>query len=350
MNDRFFTHSSSLCAEALEPQPYPWQERSKVIGTSPSFRRVLDFVPSAADSAFPVLITGESGTGKEVFARVVHYLSPCAGGPFVPLQCAAIPSELFENELFGHENGAFTGAGSARTGVVGEAENGTLFLDEIESLRVEHQAKLLRLIEEGEYRPVGSSKTKAAHVRIVTATNAELTELIGKGLFRQDLYYRIAVINLRLPPLRERRDDIPTFVRYFLRKYSEESGKKAPQLTQSALDRLMAYEWPGNVRELAHKIMQAIIRTRSGEIDAENLDLPDLNVTPVFLPFKCAKAKAIDDFTRSYITKSLVASGWNVSEAARMAGLNRTVLSRTIHKLNITRPQADSTIDMEDLQ
>jgi len=336
---RLLEHIQKLkCARLKGTPPYEWQKRSKIIGSSTLFRRVLDLVPLAARSNAPTLITGESGTGKEVFARAIHYLSSRTDGTFFPLQCGAIAPDLFENELFGHESGAYTGAGSTKKGVVAETEKGTLFLDEIDSLKVDLQAKILRLIEEHEYRPVGSSTIKKADIRIVTATNADLMELIKRGTFREDLYYRIAVINLRLPPLRMRRDDIPVLAWFFLDKYSREARQTPPRLTESALNQLMTYDWPGNVRQLAHVMQQAIVYSNGGEIDSGSLDLPGKEAPFEMLAFKKAKSQMIDEFERSYVMNALLTTDWNVSEAARKAHLDRSAFCRKMHELGITRP------------
>jgi two-component system, NtrC family, response regulator GlrR len=227
----------------------------QIIGESPALLKEIRRIPRFAgfDPA-TVLISGDSGTGKEVFARAVHYLSPRAGNPFVPVNCGAIPEHLIESEIFGHKRGAFTGAISEQPGLIREAEGGTLFLDEIDSLNCQAQVKLLRFLQEGEYRAVGSQKLIHANVRVIAAANASFNQLLQDGKFRKDLFYRLNVLRLTLPPLCERRDDIPLLARHILDKQAALTGQPAKKLSPAALNRLLSYSWPGNVRELKNAV------------------------------------------------------------------------------------------------
>src|SRR5438270_3307488 len=230
-----------------------------LVGESPAFLEEVNKIPLLARCNASVLISGETGTGKEVCARAIHYLSPWASKPFIPVNCGAIPAELVENELFGHERGAFTGAKSSQVWLIQEAEGGTLFLDEIDCLPLLSQVKFLRFLQEKEYRSLGSTKTCRADVRVIAATNSDAEEAVKAGKLRRDLYYRLNVIPLVLPPLRERREDIPSLARHFLAKYAAEFDKQVTDFSSEAIQSLVSYEWPGNVRELEHVVVRAVV-------------------------------------------------------------------------------------------
>jgi DNA-binding NtrC family response regulator len=292
-----------------------------------------------ARHAAPVLLTGETGTGKELCAHAIHYLSPRAGKPFLPVNCGAIPVELFESEFFGHQRGAFTGASVAQPGLVKEAEGGTLFLDEIESLSLSAQVKLLRFIENHTYYSLGSAKPRPADVRIIAATNIELREKIRQGAFRDDLFYRLAVMNLHLPPLRQRRGDIPLLVSHFWSRYKEQYDGIERRLSPRAMEALCEYSWPGNVRELENVIQQLAVLS-----DAQTIEPADLPITvPVSikptsdLSFNQARAQIIASFEKTYLEQLLRFNHGNISRAAKEAKKDRRTFSRLIKKYQLGR-------------
>ena len=246
----------------------------QLIGESEAFRAVVKKIPRIACCDASVMISGETGTGKELCARAIHYLSPRARQAFIPVNCGAIPTELVENELFGHERGAFTTAVSTQPGLIAEADGGTLFLDEIDCLTLLAQIKLLRFLQEKEYRPLGSAKTQRADARVIAAANVDFDEAVRAGKLRQDLYYRLNVIPLRLPPLRERREDIPLLARHFLARYAAEFNQPALSLSVDAMELLLCYEWPGNVRELEHLVARAVALAEREVIEGDDLGLP----------------------------------------------------------------------------
>ncbi|HEU4595302.1 MAG TPA: sigma-54 dependent transcriptional regulator [Pyrinomonadaceae bacterium] len=306
-----------------------------IIGESPTFLAETRKIPLVAKCDACVLIYGETGTGKEVYARAIHYLSPREHKPFIPVNCGAIPLELVENELFGHERGAFTGAGMTRPGLLREAEGGTLFLDEIDCLPPLAQVKLLRFIQEKEYRPLGSTKTCRADVRIIGAANVNFEEAVRTGKLRKDLYYRLSVIKLALPPLRERREDIPLLARHFLKKYSAEFGKPLPVIPHESLAALISYDWPGNVRELEHVIECAFVFSEQSATLSFDIHPPGQNAEARPETFQQAKNKTITQFEREYIQKLLLAHGGNITRAAHTARKNRRAFWELIRKHRI---------------
>jgi len=247
---------------------------SNIIGESPALRTIIEEVRKIADTRSNVLLLGETGTGKELFARVIHHSSARRDMPFVPINCSAIPETLLESELFGHVKGAFTGAVVSKKGLFEEADGGTVFLDEIGDISSSLQVKLLRVLEDQLIRPVGSTKAEKVDIRFITATNKDLGDAVRKGDFREDLYYRINTISMRIPPLRERRDDIPLLVNYYVSKYSRELGKAVNEVEPTALDVLEHYDWPGNIRELQNVVERAILICDGTMITADNL--PDM--------------------------------------------------------------------------
>jgi DNA-binding NtrC family response regulator len=282
-----------------------------------------------------VLVTGETGTGKELCARAIHYLSLRANAPFVPVNCGAIPENLFENELFGHTKGAFTDAGATEVGLLGEADGGTLFLDEIDAVTPAVQVKLLRFIQEKEYRPLGSAKTREADVRIVAATNVNIENALDSGRFRRDLYYRINVVGLSLPPLRERHGDIALLARHFLKKHASRSNRPATDFTPVGLRSLETYNWPGNVRELEHVVERAVILSDTDLIDSTNLSLNRSRSPSGHESFQHAKARTVAQFEKYYIEKLLLDCDGNISKAARIAQKNRRAFWELMRKHNI---------------
>jgi DNA-binding NtrC family response regulator len=308
---------------------------SGLVGASRTFRGLLDNIPLLARCDAIVLITGETGTGKDLFARAIHDQSPRAARPFVPINCGAVPMDLIENELFGHARGAFTGATPGKQGLLREAEGGSLFLDEIDSLPLSAQVKLLHFLQQKEYRSLGATRISKADVRIIAATHADLPAAVRAGRFRQDLYFRLNIIPLALPPLRERQEDIPALARHFLHKHARLAGKAPGDFTPRALHRLVQYRWPGNVRELEHCIERAVIFARQALIDDGDLDLSEPAVERRGEPFQQAKARHVAQFEQGYLRDLLIQHQGNVSRAARAAQKDRRALWQLIQKHGI---------------
>ncbi len=307
-----------------------------IVGSSPVMMSILDRIKHVAKSMATILIHGESGTGKELVAKAIHACSERRDKPFVTIDCTALPEQIIESELFGHEKGAFTGAWKDKRGLVDEADEGTLFLDEIGELSMVMQAKLLRLLQEGEYKPVGGLNTRSADIRFVAATNHNLKQRVAEKTFREDLFYRLNVISLQLPPLRERRDDIPLLVHHFVDKYCKSNNKEVLDIAPEAMSMLMARDWPGNVRQLENVIERGVILCRSEQIKLEDFmaEAPQARPMPYFdetifrLPFKEAKDAVIKAFHRHYIHAILQQNRGNISRAAEGAGLKRQYLHR----------------------
>lgn len=309
----------------------------QLIGSSASFMKQLSALPIIANCDASVLILGETGTGKEVFARAVHYLSPRSSRPLVAVNCGAIPTELMESELFGCVRGAYTSAHAARNGLVREAEGGTLFLDEIDALPLGAQTKLLRFLQEKEYRPVGSCANCRADVRVIAASNHQLAAMVERGAFRSDLYFRLNVLNLMLPALRERRDDIPELARHFIEHCCHDHRHAEPGLTAQALRKLASYDWPGNVRELHNVIERAVLFCQGAFIGTDDLQLPsdkldDDNIES----FRVAKARTVEAFEKSYIERLLSLNAGNITRAALDAKKNRRAFFELMRKHDIT--------------
>jgi len=305
-----------------------------LIGKTPAFVDEIKKIPLIARCDSRILITGETGTGKEMCARAIHYLSPRNSKPFVPLNCGALPVELAENELFGHERGAFTGANVAQPGLVEEAEGGTLFLDEIDCLPLMVQVKLLRFLQDKEYRRLGSAKVRHADVRMIVASNASLEEAVQRGQMRQDLFYRLNVVSINLPPLRERLEDIPLLAHHFVEKYTATFHKDVSQISSEGMRKLTFYDWPGNVRELEHTIERAVIFAETSQLSAEQLFLPVQNKKHCE-SFQQAKAKLIEQFERDYVQRLLLSANGNISQAAQAARKNRRAFWELIRKHHI---------------
>lgn len=317
--------------------------RQRLIGKSPAFLSHVDNIPLLAKCEANVLILGETGTGKELYARAIHYRGARAGKPFMPVNCGAIPSDLVENELFGHERGAFTHASTLQTGLIAEANGGTLFLDEIDCLPIMAQVKLLRFLQEKEYRPLGSATMRHANVRIMAASNLDLQEAVGNGRVRQDLFYRLNVISLVLPPLRERIEDIPLLARHFLDKYLKEFNREPIDFSSDAVNLMMTYGWPGNVRELEHVIERAIVLCEGPTIKASDLVISN---SPSFVgkeSLRQAKAKEIARFEKNYIQGLLSACQGNITKAAEVAQKNRRAFWQLIQKHEISVSRFKST-------
>jgi formate hydrogenlyase transcriptional activator len=310
-----------------------------IIGDSPALQSALAEVERVAPTDSTVLVLGETGTGKELIARAIHNLSPRCQRPFVSLNCAAIPDELLETELFGHEKGAFTGAIAQRIGRFEMADTGTLFLDEIGDIPLALQPKLLRVLQEQEIERLGSGKTHRINVRLVAATHRDLTQMVGQREFRMDLYYRLNVFPVELPPLRDRRQDIPQLVSHFVEMFARRMSKRIDHIPQEIVDAFTSYSWPGNVRELQNLIERAVIRADNGVLP-NPLRRPDAQpVAPSPPP------GTFWDSQRDLILQALRATGWVVGGprgAAARLGLKRTSLISKMKKLRISRPANDT--------
>jgi DNA-binding NtrC family response regulator len=296
---------------------------SSIIGESPALKVILDEVKKVADTKSNILLLGETGTGKELFARVIHHNSSRRDMPFVPINCSAIPESLLETELFGHVRGAFTGAVATRKGILEEAEGGTLFLDEIGDMSLGLQAKLLRVIEDQIIRPVGGNKGTKVDIRFITATNKDLKAAVRSNAFREDLYYRINVISLKIPPLRERKEDIGALVRYYLDRYSHDMGKPVKDLSPEAVDVMMEYEWAGNVRELQNIIERAILISDGDLIRPEHLP-GSLKPQATFEQMSFDNKLSIEDYTKAFIVR--YQTECNEQTLADMLGITRKSL------------------------
>lgn len=310
-----------------------------LIGESRRFRRILEKVPVLAQSDAIVLISGETGTGKDMFARAIHYQSARHGKPFIPVNCGALPDHLCENELFGHAKGAFTDASSVEKGLIAEAEGGTLFLDEIDTLSASAQTKLLRFLQDREYRPLGSSKGVIADVRIIAATNSDLRQQVRAKQFREDLFYRLNVLSLSIPPLRDNIEDIPLLADHFLARYAAQHGRGWCHLSSDAMQKLISYPWPGNVRELEGVLQRAVILCSSSILHPNDIDIPvgDQSETGETGPLRQAKMRTIGQFERAYLIHLLSAHKGNVTHAAKAAGKERRTLQRLLHKYGLER-------------
>jgi DNA-binding NtrC family response regulator len=311
-----------------------------LVGQAACFVRQVNKIPLFASADAPVLIAGETGTGKELFARAIHYHSARNGKPFVPVNCAALPDQLFENEMFGHVRGAFTNAFAHQQGLVAEADGGTLFLDEIDTLSPAAQTKLLRFSQDRQYRPLGSAKSAVADVRIIAATNTDLKRHVEERRFREDLYYRLNILSLAIPPLRERLVDVPALVAHFVRQAANEAGRGPMSVSPSAFQRLVRYAWPGNVRELEGIIQRAVVLSPSRMLEPEHFDLPlppGRHATHATASLREAKASAVRDFERSYLMGLLAACKGNVTRAALAAGKERRALQRLLDKHGLDR-------------
>ena len=306
-----------------------------LIGKSPSMQKIYDLIERISGSSYNVLITGESGTGKELVAKAIHYSGSRKGGPFVAVNCAAIPETLLESELFGYKKGAFTDAKTDKLGLLFEAAGGTVFLDEITEMSQVLQAKLLRVIEEREVRPLGGTNPYPLDVRIISSSNRDMKEIIHHGPFREDLYYRLKVIDIELPPLRERREDIPLLVEHFVERFGREPRKRVSGVSEEALKALISYAWPGNVRELENVMQRAITLCRQEVILPEDLPVPILQAPQEDLFDKGVRENyTVDRLEKEYIRRILVEVGGNKSRAAQILGFDRKTLYRKLEDLS----------------
>jgi two-component system response regulator HydG len=311
-------------------------DRQNIIGRSTAMVKLLETVAQVAPSEATVLITGDSGTGKELIAGAIHFNSPRKGGSFVKVNCAAITETLLESELFGHEKGAFTGAHRLKEGRFRQADGGSLFLDEVSEMSLGMQVKLLRALQEREITRVGGEEVIKVDVRVIAATNKDLIQEIEPGRFREDLYYRLNVVTLNVPLLRERKEDIPLLAQHFLSTFAEKNRKQIKGFTPQAMDQLLKYDWPGNVRELMNAVERAVVLSRSEYLDEQDLPLviknalpdeeksPSRYAVPADLP--------LEDVEKATILKTLESTGGNKSEAARRLGITRKTLHKKLKK------------------
>jgi DNA-binding NtrC family response regulator len=306
---------------------------NNIVGVSPPMQRVFEVVDQVAPSKATVLLTGESGTGKELVANAIHQRSPRASGPFIKLHCAALAESLLESELFGHERGSFTGAMARKDGRFQTADGGTLFLDEIGEISPSIQVKLLRFLQEHEFERVGGTQTIRVDVRVIAATNRNLTEEVAKGRFREDLYYRLNVVSLEMPPLRDRRSDIPALAKFFLDRYTKENGKAIEGFTPETIELLCAYDWPGNVRELENAVERAVVLTTGPTVEPRWLP-PNVRprLTPTGMPI--VPGATLGEIERYAITETLKSTGGSTSKAAEILGISVRTIQYRLHQYN----------------
>ena len=330
-----------------------------IIGTSPQMQSVFRLVAKCAPTNSTVMLTGESGTGKELIARAIHYNSLRKDKPFIAVDCNALSESLLESELFGHVKGAFTGAVTNKQGMLEIAEGGTLFLDEIGNISLATQAKLLRVIQEREFKAVGGTKTQAANFRLITATNKDLKAMVDDGRFREDLFYRINIFPIAIPPLRDRRDDIPVLAFHFLRVFNEEMGKRVTEFSEGAMGVLMSYDWPGNVRELENTEQRAVILATDSVIRAAHLvNIDGASPRPaVDIPRtgdelkqvkKLAREKSVENIEKLFVLDALKRNAWNATKSAEETGMQRANFQALMKKYNIRLHGPDSDTNGSD--
>lgn len=331
-----------------------WREPSKepralagLIGNSDQMRQIFQLIANISRSNSSVLIQGESGTGKELVARAIYRSGPRCDGPFIVINCSALAETLLESELFGHVKGAFTGAIRDKMGLFRQADGGTIFLDEIGEVPLPVQVKLLRVLQDGEVRPLGAARPEHTDVRVIAATNRNLRDMMGEGRFREDLYYRLNVIGIQLPPLRERREDIPLLAYHFLKKYAQSTGHPVKEIARDAMDALQSYQWVGNVRELENVLERAVVLASGDRLTAR--DLPARILREVFyqseppeevndwlrLRYREAKEKFLTQFNRRYIGELLRQTDGNISLASQRAGMDRNNFKKIIKRFQI---------------
>jgi two-component system response regulator HydG len=313
---------------------------SRIIGRSPKMKSLLETLAMVAPSDATVLLMGESGTGKEVVANAIHHNSPRAGQPFIKVSCAALPETLLESELFGHEKGAFTGATARREGRFQLADRGTLFLDEVGEMNMAIQTKLLRVLQEKEFEPLGGVRTVKVDIRLIAATNLELDKEVTAGRFREDLYYRLNVVPIVLPPLRERKEDIPPLADHFLTIYREKNRKALRGISGKALDLLVRYDWPGNIRELENCIERAVIMAREEAIVPADFppQIRMLSIEGEREGFDIPYGISLDEMERALIVKTLAETGGNRTKTSEILGINRRTLQNKLRQYGLNNP------------
>jgi DNA-binding NtrC family response regulator len=321
-----------------------------IIGASKEMQKVFKLIATVASTGSTVLITGESGTGKELVARAIHYNSARREQPFIVVDCGTIPENLMESELFGHTKGSFTGAVATERGVIEAANGGTVFLDEISNLPLSMQVKLLRVLQEKEFRPVGSKKTVKIDIRFIAATNRDLAEMVKEGEFREDFFYRLNVFPIDIPHLRDRKEDIPALAYHFLHKYSKEVGRDVPHISAEAMRQLIANDWPGNVRELENVIHRAVIVCEGRTLRSEHIIIPmnreeeietPKTLKELKLKKKDLRTKSIEDIEKSFLIAALKRNDWNITRAAAEVGMQRPNFHALLKKYNISKGKGD---------
>ena len=308
-------------------------EFEDIIGRSEAMQEVFETIKAVTDTNATVLITGETGTGKELVARAIHSNSSQRYGPFVATSCGALPETLLESELFGYEKGAFTGADRTKKGRFELAHGGTLFLDEVGDISIKTQIKLLRVLQEKSFRRLGGTESIKVDVRLISATNRDLVAAIEEGSFRSDLYYRLNVVTIQLPPLRERKDDVPLLAAHFMNKYNVEFNKKFDRVDRKAMDFMVEYHWPGNVRELENVIERAIVIDQGPEVKADHLPFCNVEAIPTEEP------QSLQEVERLHIEKMLQRNDWNIAKTARLLNIDRSTLHKKIKKFGLERQQ-----------
>ncbi|MEC7640675.1 MAG: sigma-54-dependent Fis family transcriptional regulator [Nitrospinota bacterium] len=332
---RFFQSAKNkkLLGEEFDRLKEKYMQRYSIVGESDALKKCIYLAEKVANSKAAILLTGESGTGKELFAHLAHESSPRQTKPFISVNCGALPGSILERELFGHEKGAFTGADSRKIGLFEAADSGTLFLDEIGEMPLEMQVKLLRILQDGSFMRLGGTSSIEVDVRIISASNQDLDKLVHEKVFRKDLYYRINVINIKLPSLRERREDIPDLVAFFLKKHHR--GKNSPKkIKKSVMKMLIGYPWPGNIRELENVLERAIVLTDSEEIDKDAFEFESYQ-PPIEVNVGQSLKEANDAFRQTYISNTLKSAAGNHTQAAKVLDVQRSYLSRLIKELKI---------------
>jgi|Deesub1362A_J573_1020465.scaffolds.fasta_scaffold00045_92 DNA-binding NtrC family response regulator len=318
-----------------------------IIGNSKAMQKVFELIATVAPTGSTVLITGESGTGKELVAKAIHYNSPRRDGPFMAVDCGTIPDTLIESELFGHTKGSFTGAVTTEKGLIELASGGSVFFDEIGELPLSTQAKLLRVIQEKEFRPIGGKTTVKADIRVIAATNKDLAKMTKEGHFREDLFYRLNVFPIHVPPLRDRKEDIPALTYHFLKKYNEETGKNVTHIALETMKRLMAYDWPGNVRELENIIHRAVILAKGKTLSPKDIILPEepesedipRTIEELKEKKKALREKSVEELEKSFVLSALKRNKWNITKAAEDVGMQRTNFQALVKKYKLSKPQ-----------
>ncbi len=336
---------------SLREKLSPHYELSNIVGVSQAMQKVFHLIAKVAGTGSTVLITGESGTGKELVAKAIHFNSPRKDQPFVIVDCVTIPGTLIESELFGHAKGAFTGANEKKKGLIEMADRGTIFFDEIGNLDISTQAKLLRVLQEREFRPVGEKKPVHVDIRFISATNKNLQMMAKEGAFREDFFYRLNIFPIHIPPLRERKEDIPHLAYHFLQKHSNELNRNVTHITAEAMRLLVCHDWPGNVRQLENIIHRAIIMCQaktlrpehfSSLISASGEDIP-MTVDELKEKKKNLRLKSVEDIEKTFILEALKRNQWNVSRAASDVKMQRTNFHALLKKYKITRKMASVT-------